>query len=390
MGLNLNFAKAMDTVEKSVSRHRILVVDDEPGNLRTLERYLSRDYPVVCFEDPVKALEHLTAREPGSDYSLIISDHIMPEMTGVEFLTEVSKIQHSATRVILTGFAALDNVIAAINSAGVFRYVTKPVGSAEMLHVVEEAIRYFEIREENGALVRLVKDLIESSARMSKELTSLGHPEKAAALDTTSDKTTAPRRVGLTVLFADVRGFTKISAKHPPEVIIDIIQRVIEPIHEVVYNHGGIVDKHLGDGLMAVFGFGSTSGEQAGVAACTALCDTIAETIAGLPEPFNSLKISLGLASGEVVVGLVGSANRRELAIIGQPANFASRLQEFSKVALDPTSVGSTFLGPFDKVIALLDSKLASLNKDVEIVELNDEFNIRDFPNERKVGIIRR
>ena len=369
-----------------------MVVDDEPGNLRTLERYLSRDYPVHCFEDPIKALSHLSSpdTETETDYSLIISDHIMPEMTGVEFLTEVSKMHHPASRVILTGFAALDNVIAAINSAGVFRYVTKPVGSSEMLQVVQEAIRYFEIREENGALIRVVKDLIESGAQMSKELTSLGHPEKVAALGSLAGQATAPRRVALTVLFADVRGFTKVSANHPPEVIIDIIQRLIEPIHQVIYSHGGIVDKHLGDGLMAVFGLGGTSGQQAGVAAGIALCETIAKTIDELPAPFNSLKMSLGLASGEVVVGLVGSTNRQELAIIGQPANFASRLQEFTKVALDSNHIGSKCLGPFNKVIALFDSELAVLHPEIKILQLSDMFNIRDFPDERAVGIVRR
>jgi len=299
-------------------------------------------------------------------------------------------MQHPATRVILTGFAALDNVIAAINNAGVFRYVTKPVGSAEMVHVVEEAVRFFEIREENGALIRIVKDLIESGAQMSKELSSLGHPEKAVALSSLAGQATAPRRVDLTVLFADVRGFTKVSANHPPEVIIEIIQRLIEPIHQVIYSHGGIVDKHLGDGLMAVFGLGETSGQKAGVAACVALSDTIAKTIEGLPEPFNSLKMSLGLASGGVVVGLVGSAARQELAIIGQPANFAARLQEFTKVALDPDHIGSKCLGPFNKVIALFDSQLAGLNEEIKLLQLSEQFNIRDFPNERAVGIVRR
>ena len=92
MKLNLKAAISETNIEKS--RHHIMVVDDEPGNLRTLERYLGDAYHVTCFESPQEALEKLTSHDSESKFSLIISDHIMPEMTGVEFLTKLDERRH--------------------------------------------------------------------------------------------------------------------------------------------------------------------------------------------------------------------------------------------------------------------------------------------------------
>ena len=168
--------------------------------------------------------------------------------------------RHPALRVILTGFAALDNVIAAINSAGVFRFATKPIDGNSIRKLVEEALQMYEMREENLSLITLVKELMESQAYMSKQLATLGHDDMIPALSEKGRQATAPRRLPVAVLFADVRGFTKLSGTQPPEVVMSILQQLFKAMHQVIYDCGGLVDKHLGDGLMAVFGLGGNPG----------------------------------------------------------------------------------------------------------------------------------
>jgi adenylate cyclase len=385
MKLNLKAAISETKIEKS--RHHIMVVDDEPGNLRTLERYLGDTYHVTSFESPQEALEKLASHDSESKFSLIISDHIMPEMTGVEFLTKLDERKHPALRVILTGFAALDNVIAAINSAGVFRFATKPIDGNTIRKLVEEALQMYEMREENLSLITLVKELMESQAYMSKQLATLGHDDMIPALSEKGRKATAPRRLPVAVLFADVRGFTKLSGTQPPETVMDILQQLFKVMHQVIYDTGGLVDKHLGDGLMAIFGLGGTEGNGLALKACAALVETISATITNLPEPFDQIRVSFGLATGDVVVGMLGSESRSELAVIGQPANFAARLQDFSKLAL--STAPNQPLGEFNKVMALIDSKLLNGDSNIEKVQLPEKYRVRDFPDEDSLGIIR-
>ena len=71
-----------------------------------------------------------------------------------------------------------------------------------------------------------------------------------------------PRKIELAVLFADVRGFTKLSSSTGAREVISVLQRLFQPIHQIIYDSGGIVDKHLGDGLMAVFGLSGGGGSD--------------------------------------------------------------------------------------------------------------------------------
>lgn len=366
-----------------------MVVDDEAGNLRTLNRYLKDLYEVVTFDCPKKALEALNSPGDKPGYSLVISDHIMPHMTGIEFLTLLEKRQYPAVRVLLTGYAALENVIAAINSADVFRFATKPIDGDAVRQLAREAIQMYEIREENQSLVNLVKELMGAQASMSKELADLGHNDMIPALRQKAPTFTAPRRLSVAVLFAEVRGFTEFLTQEPAETVLTVLQQVFQPMHQVIYEHGGIVDKHVGHGVMAVFGLGGDNLNTQVLEACSALVKEVASTISALPDPFNQIKVSLGLASGDVVVGTLGSLSRSELAVIGQPANFAARLQDFSKLALSDTE--NHPLGGFDKVMALIDHRIlndADSNV-IETVTLPKEYRLRDFPNEELLGVIR-
>ena len=386
MGLKLNLKGAAEKLNEDaaeLSAHRVMVVDDEEANLESLEYTLGKKYPVQSFSDAREALQVI---DQGEDVSVIISDYRMPHMSGVDFFKALHSRGHPAVRVMLTGFAALDNVIAAINDCNVYKYVTKPINGPDLLEVVKDAVVMRNIHDENRRLITIVKELLELNSELAKDNENLGGELYKRGRIQAGE----PRSVQLSVLFADVRGFTRAMESSEPKAVLSVLQSLFATMHEVIYAHGGIVDKHLGDGLMAVFGLsGEGSGAGASMRALQQLVQATSNVLAGLPPPFNTLKVSYGLAAGKVVVGMLGSDRRSELAVLGRPANFAARLQEFTKSALRDSSEKTT-LGEFNRVMALigLDGFEGMLN-DIDVVALPEGLRIRDFSSVERVGVLR-
>ncbi len=129
-----------------------------------------------------------------------------------------------------------------------------------------------------------------------------------------------------TMLFADIRGFTSLAAQLPAETVVEFLNTYFEEAVRIVFEYDGLLDKFYGDGLMAVFGPPRVRGDDAerAVAAAIRLHEAV-ERLA--PRLSYSLKISVGLATGEVVAGNIGSTKRMDYTVIGDAVNLASGLQ---------------------------------------------------------------
>ncbi len=134
----------------------------------------------------------------------------------------------------------------------------------------------------------------------------------------------------ITVLFADIRGFTRTSEHAPPERIVGILNRYFSAMTDIIFAHGGTLDKYLGDGLMALFGAPTATPEDASNALNAAVAMQrrlmgINQELAaeGLPE----LGVGMGLHTGVATVGYIGSERRSEYTAIGDTVNTASRLE---------------------------------------------------------------
>jgi CheY-like chemotaxis protein len=121
---------------KKKKKPKLLVVDDEPDNLDLLFRTFRRDFSVFKAESGVEALKILT--EEG-EVSVIISDQRMPEMKGTEFLSRTVSDFPDTVRIILTGFTDVEDLVEAINSGQVYKYITKPWDPNELREVVKQA-----------------------------------------------------------------------------------------------------------------------------------------------------------------------------------------------------------------------------------------------------------
>lgn len=117
---------------------KILVVDDEPANLRLLERLFRQDYEVITAESGEEALRLLSRH----DAALLITDQRMPGMTGVELVKETATVRPRMVRIILTGYTDVDTLVEAINSGYVYKYVTKPWNNEELRLTVSRALEH--------------------------------------------------------------------------------------------------------------------------------------------------------------------------------------------------------------------------------------------------------
>src|SRR5437870_3422962 len=138
----------------------------------------------------------------------------------------------------------------------------------------------------------------------------------------------------ITILFADIRGFTRISEHAAPEKIVQLLNRYFSAMTDIIFAHGGTLDKYLGDGLMALFGAPAATPKDAASAlsAAVAMQRRIVSINAELREEgFPEIGVGIGLHTGEVTVGYIGSERRSEYTAIGDAVNTSSRLESNAK-----------------------------------------------------------
>jgi CheY-like chemotaxis protein len=129
---------------------RILVVDDEEAILETMTFTFQDDYEVFTSNDPRRALDLLDEKAP---IAAVLTDQRMPDMSGVEFVTEVCRRHPATVRMILTGFSDMDAIIQAINAGHVYSYITKPWEPEQLKQVMKQAVEHYKLTVENERLL---------------------------------------------------------------------------------------------------------------------------------------------------------------------------------------------------------------------------------------------
>jgi adenylate cyclase len=284
---------------------KILIVDDDEGVRISLERVLERDgYEVMLAERGSEGIE--IVRKFPEDIETVISDFKMPGMDGLETLTEIGRINPEIIRIILTGYATLDRAIETVN-LGIDGFLTKPFDNNE----IRAKIREFVIKK---SLKQFVPE------QVLREMQRKG------------DKLT-PRKQIVSVLFTDIRGFAEMTAKMSAQEIADLLNKYyFLPLDRIVFEYNGTLDKHIGDSIMAIFGAPLSYKDDAVRAVSCAV--KMRETMTGINKTLRRkntrIPIGIGIATGEVMVGMFGSPIKKEYTVLGTPVNLSARLERIA------------------------------------------------------------
>jgi adenylate cyclase len=177
------------------------------------------------------------------------------------------------------------------------------------------------------------QEQIEKSERVAKSFERYLAPHVVSELLLDPDK--APlggTRLTATMLFADIRGFTELSERLMPEEVVEMLNRYLAPAVDVVLSNLGLLDKYYGDGIMAVFGAPRPAADDANraVLAARQILEQV-ELLNAQPGVSWPLSVSIGLATGDVVAGNIGSERRLEYTVVGSAVNLAQRLQSIAE-----------------------------------------------------------
>jgi adenylate cyclase len=183
-----------------------------------------------------------------------------------------------------------------------------------------------------------------------------------------------------TVMFTDIRGFTALSANQPPAIVLGWLNRYVVAMDEVIREHGGFLNKFIGDGLMIIFGLPLGHGEREdarrALEASLAMLkrvDELNEERATNPH-LPHLRIGIGIHTGSLMAGSIGSANRQEYSVIGETVNLASRLESLNKQFGTEILMSEATMGLvadlFPGLESLGDAKVAGLQDPVPVYTL--------------------
>lgn len=185
------------------TKHTLLVVDDEPDVVKSVQDLLRFDYKVLGATRAVDALELIRAQP----VHVVLTDQRMPEMTGVDFLRRLREQFPDTVRLLITGYADIRAVIDAINQGNVYRYITKPWEPEELQAVVREAVERYDLAAERKRLVEELKQTNDQLRATNEELTR-ANALKGAFIQVASHELRTPLTIlmGLTRLAGNTAG----------------------------------------------------------------------------------------------------------------------------------------------------------------------------------------
>lgn len=139
-----------------MEKYTLLLIDDEIDNLELLARTFRNKYNMVQTSSAKEALN--LAKE--NSFDLVISDHKMPEMSGIDLLSQMKEINPAAVRILITAYTDVNSMISAINTAKIYKYIKKPWNPEDLLNVVESALEIYQLKKDNDRLIQDVSDLL--------------------------------------------------------------------------------------------------------------------------------------------------------------------------------------------------------------------------------------
>lgn len=285
---------------------RVLAVDDEPINLAVLARQLGNEgFEVVKASSGPEAIEKLKSET----FDIVLLDVMMPRMSGYDVCRVVRReLGLADLPVVLVTAKTQEQDLVDGFDCGANDYIRKPFTKGELVARVHAHVREARTRKAIGRFVP--REFLRLLGRDQVADVRLGDQVERE----------------VSVLFSDIRDFTKLCESLSPDDTFRFINRCLERLGPEVRAHGGFIDKYIGDAIMALFPAGGVEALRAAIAMQKAVDAFNAEEPLALP-----LAIGIGVHRGKTMLGTIGEEERMEATVVSDTVNVASRLEGLTK-----------------------------------------------------------
>jgi len=313
----------------------ILVVDDNEINRDLLSRYLERHgHTVRVADNGRQALEMIAT----GAFDLVLLDIMMPELNGYEVLQHLKQSETWRDLPVIM-ISALDEIDSAVRciELGAADYLRKPFNPVLLRARVQSCLEKKRLRDLGVAQQRKLHELnaaLELRNRFIRE--TFGSYLSDEIVDTILEK--GGLKIGgekrrATMLMADLRGFTSISERLPAEDVVAMINIYLETMTEIIQKYQGTIDEFIGDGILVIFGAPILRPDDPlRAVACAVEMQLAMASVnernrqAGYPE----VALGIGINTGEVVMGNIGSQKRIKYAVVGRAVNLTARIESYT------------------------------------------------------------
>jgi adenylate cyclase len=314
----------------------ILVVDDDRVNRILLARTLEAlGHRVMTASDGREALDLLEVHEP----DVVLLDILMPVMDGMTVLERMKRdpALRDMPVIMISALEDLDSVVRCIE-LGAEDYLPKPFDAVLLRARIRAGLDKRRLQRLERARVRDVFARFLPEPMVDEVLSRAGGDLRLGGV-----------RVLGTVLFADLRNFTSFAERTPPDRVIAVLNRYFGEMSDAVLDNGGTLIAFLGDGLIAVFGAPVECDDHAdrAVAAAREMLRDRLPRFNGwaLEQGYgDGFRIGIGMSSGPLMSGNVGSERRLEYTAIGDTVNTASRIESLTKELGQPVLLSESTL----------------------------------------------
>src|SRR5688500_1775085 len=291
------------------SKRHILVVDDEPVNLKVLKNHLeSEGYHVTLAHDGHEALNLL---EHDNQFHLVLLDVMMPRISGYEVCQKIRErfISTDLPVIMVTAKNQVSDLVEGLG-IGANDYIVKPFSKDELIARVKTQLDNYEIHEATNRFVP--HEFIRSLGRQS--IIDLHRGDMVEH--------------NVHVMFSDIRDYTALAEDMSPQENFQFVNALAGKVGPIVKKNNGMINQYLGDTIMMLFLQNADDGVQAGI------------DILRMIDEYNmerkelgrkAIRLGIGLHSGPLMMGIIGDSMRTDAAVISDTVNTSSRMEGLTK-----------------------------------------------------------
>ncbi len=317
-------------------RGHILAVDDNEMNRVLLSRYLQRlGHQTMTAEDGEEALQLMSKHS----FDLVFLDVMMPGLDGYETLRRIK----TDTRwrdipvIMISALDDLNSIVRCIES-GAEDYLPKPFEPVLLRARLDASLEKKRLRDlelQNQQELERLNSQLERRSQFIRQTFGryLSDDIVETILETPQGLKIGGEKRQITIMMADLRGFTALGERLPPEGVVSMINTYLEKMTEIIFKYQGTIDEFIGDAILVLFGAPILREDDAQRAVACAM-----EMQLAMPEVnkcykelgFPEVGMGIGLNTGDVVVGNIGYSKRSKYGVVGRNVNLASRIESYT------------------------------------------------------------